>query len=141
MNGNEGCLTNFPQLIIAKIWISELFDEVDPVIDGDLNKLSQVGVEDVFKSRDNSLQWAHLIDHVITFEEVVVLSKLVLDLTDQEISPLNHHVLRDSSMMRLLDFIKVIKFSWKLQDILVGVHEPLFVEVDTLLDEYSSHGN
>jgi len=40
-----------------------------------------------------------------------------------------------------LNFFKVFELSWKFEHLLVGVDEPLLLEVKTLLDENSCHGN
>jgi len=71
----------------------------------------------------------------------MIFTEFILDFSDQEISPLDHHVLGNSSMMRLLNFIKVLKLSWKFQNILASVHESLFVKVNALLNEDSSNCN
>ena len=71
----------------------------------------------------------------------MILSEFILDLADQVISPLDHHVLGNSLVVGALNADKVLKLSWKSKNILVSVHEPLFLEVDTLLDEDFGHGN
>jgi hypothetical protein len=82
MDSNERSFIDFPELIIAQIGICELLDEVNPVIDGNLDKFSQVSVENILKSGDNSFKWTHLIHHIVAFKEVMVLPQLVLDLTN-----------------------------------------------------------
>jgi hypothetical protein len=69
----------------------------------------------------------------------MVFSELVLNLSNQVVSPLDHHVLFDSSMMRVLDLLKVIKFSWQFQYSMIGIHDSLLLEINTLLDENFSH--
>jgi len=40
-----------------------------------------------------------------------------------------------------LNFLKVFKLSWKLKKGLICIKVPLLLEINTLLDEYASHGN
>lgn len=40
-----------------------------------------------------------------------------------------------------LDLLKVFQLSWQFQSTLVGVHDSLFLEINALLNENSSHGN
>ena len=56
---------------------------------------------------------ALLVDLENTLEEVVVLSEFVLDFTDEVVSPLDHHVLSDGLMMRVLDTDEVLELSWE----------------------------
>lgn len=84
-----------PQFVIVQVWIGEVLNEVDIVVDGDLHKLSQVGVQDVVESGNDSLEWALFIDFVVGLEEMVILPELVLDFSDKVISPLDHDILGD----------------------------------------------
>ena len=71
----------------------------------------------------------------------MVSSKLVLDFTDQVVSPLDHHVLGHGLVVRVLDGDQVLELSGELEGGFVGVHEALLLEVDALLDEDSGHGH
>jgi len=42
-------------------------------------------------------------------------------------------------MMRVLDFLEVIKLSWQFQNSMVGIHDSLLLEINTLLDENFGH--
>jgi len=40
----------------------------------------------------------------------------------------------------LLNLLEIRELSWELEDGLVGVHEPLLLEIDTFLNEDPGHG-
>lgn len=84
-----------PKLIIVQIWIGEVLNEVDIIVNGDLDKLSQVGVQDIVESGNDSLERALLVDFVVGLEEVMILPELILDFSNKVISPLDHDVLGD----------------------------------------------
>jgi len=56
--------------------------ESNPVIDGVLNELSQVGIHDVLEPCDDVLEWAGFIISGLSLEEVVILAQLILDFSN-----------------------------------------------------------
>jgi hypothetical protein len=82
-----------PELIVAEVRVGEILDKINVVIDGKLDKISKVGVQNVVKPSNDSLKWVLGIDILVSFEEVMVLSKLILDFSNEEVSPLNHNIL------------------------------------------------
>ena len=71
----------------------------------------------------------------------MILAQLVLDLPNQEISPLNQHILGHGLVVGVLDLGQVIQLSGQLEQGLVCVHITEFEEVDTFLGENLSHAN
>ena len=108
MEDNQRSLIAWPKLIIIQVWVCERFDKFNPVVNRELYKFTEVGVENIFESCDDSLEWTILISVFVAFEEIMVFPELVLYLTNQEISPLNHHVLGYCSMMRILVLLQII---------------------------------
>jgi hypothetical protein len=141
VDDDHGSGLDFPQLALVVLGKGEALDEGNPVLDGDAYELSQVGVHDVLKAVDDALERRGFIVSTISFEEVVVSSKLVLDLTNEEVTPLNQHVLGHRLMVGVLDLVNVSQLSWELKDGLVGVEVPELEEVNAFLGEYLGHAN
>jgi hypothetical protein len=107
-----------------------------------LNELSQVSVQNVVESADDPLQLTGFVSLVAGLKEVVVvLAELILDLSDEEVTPLNKHVLGHSLMMGVLDLLQIFQFSWELKHLLVGVEVSLLLEIDALLNKNAGHGH
>mmetsp|Transcript_20668 Transcript_20668/g.31557 ORF Transcript_20668/g.31557 Transcript_20668/m.31557 type:complete len:236 (+) Transcript_20668:6263-6970(+) len=141
MNDHEGLVVHSPKLVVVRVGHREQLDEAYPIVDRQLHELTQVSVQDVLEASDDAFQLALLVGLVAALEEVVVLPQLVLDLADQEVTPLDHHVLSHSLMVGRLNLLKLVQLTGQLEHSLVGVHEALLLEVDALLDEDAGHGN
>lgn len=112
---------DLPKFTLVILGESETLNEGDPVFDGDTNKLTKIGVHDVFKAVDDTLERGCLVVGAISLKEVVALTKLILDLTNEEVTPLNEHVLGHRLVVRVLDFAQVSQLSWELKNRFIGV--------------------
>jgi len=141
VDNDHGSGLHFPQLALVVLGKSEGLNEGDPVLDGDAHEFTQVGVHDVLKAIDDALEGGGFIVGTVCFEEVVISTKLVLDLTNKEVTPLNQHVLGHRLMVGVLNLVDVTKLSRQLKDGLVGIEVPKLEEVDAFLCENLGHAN
>ena len=107
MNNYHWSSRYFPKLTLSDFGYSEGLHECNPVFDGDSNELSKVCVHDVFEAGDDSLEGTSLVVGRVRLVEVVLRLELVLNLADEEITPLDHHVLRHRLVVRVLNFAQV----------------------------------
>ena len=114
VDDDHGSGLDFPQLALVVLGKSEALNEGDPVLDGDAHEFTQVGVHDVLKAIDDALEGGGFIVGTVSFEEVVISTKLVLDLTNEEVTPLNQHVLGHGLMVGVLNLVYVSKLSRQL---------------------------
>lgn len=141
VDNDHRCGLDFPQLTLVELGNGKALDEGNPVLDGDTYELTQVSVHDVLKAIDDALKRRGFVVCAISFEEVMVFAKLVLDFTNEEVTPLNQHVLGDRLMVGVLDLINVSQLSRELKDCLVGVEVSELEEVNAFLGEYLGHAN
>ena len=141
VDDDHGSGLDFPQLALVVLGKGKALNEGNPVLDGDAYEFTQVGVHDVLKAIDDALERRGFIVSTVSFEEVVISAKLVLDLTNEEVTPLNEHVLGHRLMVGVLDLVNVSKLSWELKDGLVGVEVSELEEVNAFLGEYFGHAN
>ncbi len=89
---------------IAGLGHCEVANELDPVIDRRPHKLPQEGIEDELESFDDRPKCALEVLLLICLEEVDILSfDFVLYLADEELAPLDDHLLSHSFMEVLLN--------------------------------------
>ena len=75
-------------------------------------ELSHVVVEYEFKSEDDLLEHASLIDLLVCLKDVVGIVELLSDLRDEVFSPLDLHVLQNHTTMLELLLPHVSKLHW-----------------------------
>ena len=141
VDDDHGSGLDFPQLALVVLGKGKALNEGNPVLNGDAYEFTQVGVHDVLKAIDDALERRGFIVSTVSFEEVVISAKLVLDLTNEEVTPLNQHVLGHRLMVGVLDLVNVSQLSWELKDGLVGVEVSELEEVNAFLGEYFGHAN
>ena len=138
---DHGSGLDFPKLTLVELGNGKALDEGNPVFDGDTYEFTQVGVHDVLKAIDDALKRRCFVVSAVSFEEVMVSSKVVLDFASEVGTPLNLYVLGDRLMVGVLDLVNVSQLSWELKDCLVGVEVPELEEVNAFLGEYLGHAN
>ena len=141
VDDDHGSSLDFPKLVQVLLGEGKALNKGNPVLDGDANELTEVGVHDVLKAIDDALKRRGFIVSTVSFEEVVIFAKFVLDLTNEEVTPLNQHVLGHRLMVGVLDLVDVGQLSWELKDCLVCVEVSELEEVYALLGEYLGHAH
>ena len=141
VDDDHGSSLDFPKLVQVLLGEGKALNKGNPVLDGDANELTEVGVHDVLKAIDDALKRRGFIVSTVSFEEVVIFAKFVLDLTNEEVTPLNQHVLGHRLMVGVLDLVDVGQLSRELKDCLVGVEVSELEEVYALLGEYLGHAH
>lgn len=104
-----------PALSLVVVGQSVPLDEVDPVVDALVNKVSQVRVHNELKAKDDPLQLRLAVDLHVVFKEVIVFLEFVGDLTNQKLAPPMHNVERSRLVVGLLLLLHVGKLVGKLE--------------------------
>ena len=90
-----------------------------------MDELSHEVVENEFKSEDDLLENAILVDLLVRLKDVVGIVELLSDLRDQVFSPLDLHVLEDHTTVLELLLSHFSKLHWQLHGCSLSVEKSL----------------
>ena len=128
-------MAKVPELFLVNFRVSEGFDEGNPVLDGQVRELSHEIVEDELEALDDTLQAALIVVLEIAFEDVVGLSELAADLTNEEFTPLDLHVFANGVAVSGLLLLHLLELERQAELLAVGIHVALFHEFKRFLGE------
>jgi len=68
VDNDHGGSLDFPKLTLVILRNSEAFDEGNPILNGDPNELTKIGVHDVLEAVDDAFQRRRFIVGTVGFE-------------------------------------------------------------------------